>query len=176
MNKLKDRLEICANVCIILLAIVLTVMLVRIYWPQRSHRDTDQHRRPIVGSKLLLDQIDFSKADKTALVAVSTRCHFCMESAPFYQKLIEQVGRDKKTQIFFLFPRNVEEGKQYLEGLNLRPVNVTEAEFVSLQIGGTPTVMLADSNGNLTDVWVGKLPARDEEEVLTKLKSCVDCR
>jgi hypothetical protein len=43
---------------------------------------------------------------------------------------------------------------------------VKHANFQSLQIGGTPTLLLVDSNGIVQKVWLGKLSETKEKEVM----------
>lgn len=40
-----------------------------------------------------------------------------------------------------------------------------------VNVGGTPTLILVNSNGVVTDVWAGKLPPEAESQVLSKLQA-----
>jgi len=43
---------------------------------------------------------------------------------------------------------------------------IKHADFQSLQVGGTPTLLLVDSKGIVQKVWLGKLSEAKEKEVL----------
>ncbi|MGH9932156.1 MAG: hypothetical protein ACREA9_23385 [Pyrinomonadaceae bacterium] len=92
---------IVANVAIIVTATLLCVVLIKQYLiPQPQPiigsqvvTDRGSTKRPPVndqvqpGTKFSLTGIDWAKNGKTLVLAVSDKCHFCSESAPFYQRL-----------------------------------------------------------------------------------------
>lgn len=119
------------------------------------------------GTKLSLEGIDWAKNGQTLLMAVSNKCHFCSESAPFYQQLARQHG---KARLVAVLPQPVEDGKKYLEGTNVAVDDVRQAPLTALGIRGTPTLILVDNNGVAINSWVGKLAPGKEEEVLSSLQ------
>jgi hypothetical protein len=42
-------------------------------------------------------------------------------------------------------------------------------DFAAVKVPGTPTLMLVDNEGEILDVWVGKLDASGEKKVLSTL-------
>ncbi len=64
------------------------------------------------------------------------------------------------------FPRPPQEAQAYLKAEDVQVDEVKHANFQSLQIGGTPTLLLVDSDGVVQKVWLGKLPEAEEQEVL----------
>jgi hypothetical protein len=170
-------MEICANVSIVLLVLVLGAILLRTYFlPGISRGDTRASaNRVSPGTKLSLNNVDFTRAEKTVLLALSKGCHFCSESAPFYQRVVGDVEQDATTQLFFLFPHSADDGKKYLNDLNIKSDQIRQVSFGSLEVTGTPTLILTDKSGVVTDVWVGKLQPSQEEDVLAKVKPCRDC-
>jgi len=180
MNRLKERVEVCANVSIIILALVLGALLLKgQLLPSISHGSASVGDRISPGTKLSLADVDFAKKGKTLLLALAKGCHFCSESAPFYRRLAQEVSESGNVQLFFVFPHRPDEGKNYLDGLdissNILSDQVKQADFRALGIKGSPTLILADNNGQVTDVWLGKLQSSEEEEVLAKVKPCVNC-
>ena len=65
-------------------------------------------------------------------------------------------------------PQEAEEGRRYLDELVVRVERVAQATPGSLDVTGTPTLIMLD-HGKVSDVWVGKLTAEREQEVLAKL-------
>jgi hypothetical protein len=69
-----------------------------------------------------------------------------------------------------VLPQDVSEGRKYLNELGV-PINeVRQSTLESLGVGGTPTLILVDNKGAVTDSWVGKLPPDKESEVLGHLQ------
>lgn len=166
MSKLKQRVEFLANVAIIVVAVAVCAALVNQYF----FADPTPHaQRPAVGAKLDLPGLDLASQDKTLLLVLQKGCHYCTESAPFYQRLAreaaDKVGRVK---VVAVLPQAVDEGRSYLSELGVPALDVRQAQLGALSVGGTPTVIMV-SRGTVTDVWVGKLDAAGESQVLSKL-------
>lgn len=177
MSRLRERIELFANLSIILLVLALGAVLLKGYLVKPASRADagSSPKRVSPGEKLSVNDVDFTKSEKTLLLALSKDCHFCSESAPFYQRIAGEIAQQQNIQRVFLFPHSADEGKKYLADLNIAFDQVKQADFRALQVTGTPTLILADKNGVATDVWVGKLPAGLEGEVLAKLRPCRDC-
>jgi hypothetical protein len=97
-------------------------------------------------------------------------CHFCSESAPFYKRIIESV-KDKNINLVAAFPTGSEESAAYLRELGLNNMEVRRSPLNNLQVSGTPTLILTNDKGEVTDFWVGKLTPDKETEVINKLNS-----
>ena len=69
-----------------------------------------------------------------------------------------------------VFPQATEEGEAYLKRLAIHVDEVRQVPFESLNVSGTPTLLLVNGGGEVKDSWVGKLPSNQEAEVLTRLK------
>ena len=113
--------------------------------------------------------INWSQQPKTLVLALQTGCRFCNESAPFYKRIIETV-KNKNIKLVAVFPTEIEESAKHLEELGLTNIEVKRSSLGSLQVSGTPTLILTNNKGEITDYWVGKLPPDKETEVLDKLK------
>ena len=95
MDKLKDRIEVCANISIIIVALVLGAVLLKgFFLPSIFHRGTSAPDRISPGAMLSVADVDFARKERTLLLALAKGCHFCSESAPFYRKLAQAVGED----------------------------------------------------------------------------------
>ena len=59
----------------------------------------------------------------------------------------------------------------YLNELGLTNLEVKRSSLDNIQVSGTPTLILTNEKGEITDYWVGKLTPDRETEVINKLNS-----
>lgn len=163
------KIELAANVAIILVAVILGYVLVRQFVFPPAPAPPAQIKTPEAGTKVTLADTDFSQTDKTLILALKKGCKFCSESAPFYQKLV-QAANEKGVRLIAAFPHSVEEGQGYLKELNVPITELKQADFTALSVGGTPTLILADKNGEIKKAWLGKLAPDKETEVINSLQ------
>ena len=132
--------------------------------PRRSQPPASQLQP---GTKIEVPGVDWKKNGQTLILALSDKCHFCTESAPFYQRLVKQRG---KTSLVAVLPQPVDQGRKYLEGLGVEINDVRQVSFPAVGLRGTPTLILADNNGVAIESWMGKLPPNREEDLLGRLR------
>lgn len=152
------RLETIANVSIVIVAVIASVALVRNLIARRS-APRELPPRVDVGSRFALPDVR-----NRLVVAVSTTCHYCSESAPFYARLTA-----KHPAMTVVLPQSVDEGREYARGIGLPVGDVRQAAMRDLKIRGTPTVLLVDGRGIVQRVWEGKLKPDAEAEVLASV-------
>lgn len=167
MSKVHQKVEFVANILIIIVAIALGGVLVQKYF-FAAPNSRPERVQPVVGAKMEILDVGWSQQPKTLILALQTGCHFCNESAPFYQRVIETV-KGKNIRLVAVFPTDAEKGKAHLNKLGLTDIEVRSSSLDSLQVSGTPTLILTDEKGEITDYWVGKLSADKEDEVISKL-------
>ena len=171
-GNLSRRLEVAANVAIIVVAVLVCVVLVRTYLLGGSAKPQQQQSpAPAVGSKVSVSGVDWGKNGRTLVLVLQKSCHFCTESAPFYQRLVRDTAGREGLRLVAVLPQQVEEGKKYLDDLGVSIDEVRQASPNDLGVRGTPTILLVDGSSTVTDAWVGKLPPEKEDEVLRRLKS-----
>lgn len=100
-------------------------------------------------------------------MALQSSCHYCNESAPFYKRLIQEV-QGKNTKLIAVLPTKVEDSKAYLNALGLSALEVKQASLDTLQVIGTPTLILTNDKGEITNLWMGKLSDDKAAEVIRK--------
>jgi thioredoxin-related protein len=115
-----------------------------------------------------LPDTDWSQQPQTLILVLESTCRYCNESAPFYRKLVQEV-QEKNTKLIAVLPSKVEESKPHLDGLGLSSIEVRQAPLDTLQISGTPTLILTNDKGEVTNFWIGKLSTDRELDVLNKL-------
>jgi len=68
-----------------------------------------------------------------------------------------------------VLPQPVDEGRRYLEQLGVKVDEIRQAPLSSINVRGTPTLMLVNSDGVVIKTWIGMLAAEQQEEVLNKM-------
>jgi hypothetical protein len=157
------KLEIATNVAILVVATLASVVLVRNYLFPRAK--SERPRPVVVGTTLSVPGFDWRANGNTLVLALSTNCHYCSESAPFYRRLMDELSR-RRVHLTAVLPQNADESGAYLRTLQLPVGDVRQIPLRTLQIRGTPTLLLVDERGVVRHVWEGKLTAEREQQVL----------
>jgi hypothetical protein len=158
-----NKLQAISNIATIVVSLLLSVVLVKQFLlppPQGLGKGTSL--------KSSLAGVDWTKNRRTLVLAISTGCHFCSESGPFFQKIANQ--RDAGVKLLAVLPQPVAQGRAYLDGLGVHVDDVLQAPLNSIGVTGTPTILLVDRTGKVLDVWVGELPPEREQQVLGAVK------
>jgi thioredoxin-related protein len=162
------KIELAANLAIIVVACLLATVLVKSYLlakpinQQVTNLQSPRVAQPTVSSL----NINWNQNRQTLILAVSSNCHFCSESAPFYKKLSQNKG---DTHLVAVLPQTVEEGRKYLEKLGVSVDEVRQSSLDQIGVNGTPTLLLVDGSGVVKQFWVGRLPSDQEAVVLDAL-------
>jgi len=189
-SKLSRTVEIATNLSIMVVALIGATVLVKNYLirpamptatvvrqgerpaPGDAQRtDRPASTGPAVGTQIALPGVNWSDSDQTVVLALSNKCHFCTESAPFYQKLTQELAGRKNVRVVAVFPQDTNAGKQYLDGLNVPITEVAQATLDSLGVRGTPTLVIVDKSGTVQQSWGGRLTAERETEVFSRIKT-----
>jgi thioredoxin-related protein len=168
MKGLSKKIEVAANISIVLVAILLGTALIKNYVFTKKQ---DKPSTITIGAKLALPGIEWAKSDQTLLLVLQKGCHFCSESAPFYKQIVQEFGNRSEVQVIAALPQEVGESKQYLNELGVQIANIRKINPASLGVTGTPTVVLVDRTGTVTGVWVGRLPRESESDVINRLSA-----
>src|ERR1051326_9144139 len=97
MSSLPRRVELLANIAIIIVAILLGVVVVNRYLLPASPKPKSVEAAQIKPGVML-----------------STNCHYCTESAPFYQQLARRKDGLEDLRIMAVLPQNPGEAQEYL--------------------------------------------------------------
>lgn len=170
MSDKYKRVELLANIAIIVVALLIGVVLVRRYLlpvpTDVGHAEVAQVKP---GTRLSLPGLDWGKSDKTLLLVLSADCRYCTESAPFYRRLAEQRGGRQDVRLIAVLPQGVGTARQYLGGLGVAVDEIAQATPAALNARATPTLIVVDRTGSVVQSWVGMLPAEKEAEVVRTL-------
>ena len=167
MENIAKKIEVGANVAIIVLALLLGTLLVRRYLlPQTPNPGPVANARIRPGTKLSVPGADWTRNERTLLMVLSTTCHFCTDSAPFYQRLARGHGA---THLVAVMPQPIGEAQNYLSEHGISVDEIRQADPEAIGVRGTPTLILLDGTSSVLETWDGKLPPEKESEILARL-------
>ncbi|HJX29255.1 MAG TPA: hypothetical protein VJ885_15195 [Thermoanaerobaculia bacterium] len=169
----KSKLDTVANIAIIVVCIIAAAILIRNNFLQPQQQQGNRPPEAEVGDQLdALRPVIPAGSDRAMVVALSPTCHFCNESMPFYKQLIDQRNQSGSgVKVIAAVPRDEAkaEEQQKFATAGVQPDALVTVDFASIKVPGTPTILLVDKQGKVLDVWVGKLDASGEKDVLAKL-------
>lgn len=163
-------IETGANIAVLVAALLAALF----FWKNSSSNSSNSSNslsRPQIstGSTVNLKDVQWAAGDDNLVLALSTGCHFCLESGPFYRQLVQE-SRKNNIHTIAIFPQTVSEGDSYLKKLGIAVDEVHQESFKELQIRGTPTLLLVNHSGQVKSVWVGKLDQSGEKQVRAALR------
>lgn len=177
MNYLK-KANIAVNMLFIVAAAIGATLLIKHYFfrtasvpqnisPAKPNLAASQNLS--VGNKLEVPGLSWSQ-NGSLVLALSTGCSFCQDSAPFYQQLMSALANQKQVKTVALLPQPVNVSQEYLDkNLHIHVDETVQASLPSIGIAGTPTLLLVDNNGIIKNLWLGKLRPQQESEVFRRL-------
>jgi len=168
MRNIHKKIEIASNIAIITVALLFgSVLVSRYLLPASTPKPVAVEDDGITaGTKLPLADVDWSKSDKTLLLVLSTTCRYCTESTPFYQKLVQQKAGRGNVRLIAVMPQSINEAQRYLSEHKISIDEVRQASLNTINVRGTPTLIVVDRTGAVVQSWAGKLPPEKETEVV----------
>ncbi len=165
-TRVAKGIETAANIGIVIVALLAAVFMAKSHFASSV-----QPRQPIpIGSKIEVKDITWTASRATLVLALSTTCRFCTESAPFYRELTKY-AKERNIRTIAILPQPLNEASTYLSNENVRVDEIRQNELSAVHVTGTPTLLLIDSKGTVQGSWIGKLPEQSEKDVLAKLGS-----
>lgn len=139
----------------------------------------NSHQRlsaPYTGQALGLPDIRYGNK-ATLVLALSTRCHFCQQSTPFYQKLTKISSRaGDALKIVAILPQDEASSSRYLSQQGIVVDRIVSGSLGAISVGATPTVILLDAKRKVLKSWAGLMNGSRESEVLVAIHGlCQDC-
>ncbi len=162
------RLDQIANIAVIVTSLALLGFLGSAWYG--SHYGPQSHvarNKVLVGSTVKLPGVDFTRNGKTLLIAVSSTCHFCQESQPFYRQLANTPG--STANLVAVLPMPQRDAEIYVHSTISPSLRVVSASLNTIDVDSTPTLLLVDGQGKVEKAWVGKLDDSGEKQVQSQL-------
>lgn len=161
--KYLDRI---ANIAIIVAVVVFLGVVFRggFAWRQPPSYAGPAPAQSLVGTTVKLPGLTFPASRDSLVLVVSTECHFCRESLPFYKQLTAKTrGR---VNVVAVLPQAQAEAQKFLSGAGVETDKIVTATPDALGVRGTPTVLLVDGSGKVKQAWVGRLDPKGQENLL----------
>jgi peroxiredoxin len=159
------RLEVATNIAILCAFLMVAGLAAKRFWSPSPSGP----REPTIGEKVSLQGVDWSSSGRSLVLALSTGCHFCSESAEFYQRLVPS-ALNAGVQVVAVLPQPIPDSRSYLEKLGVPVPKVVQSSLDSVEVSGTPTVLMLDRQGRIQKAWVGKLRPEQEQQVVASLR------
>lgn len=167
MTPLPKKVELFISISILVFSVFISAFLIHKYiFSSSSPPESVQ----AVNKQIIVPDVDWSEQPKTLILALEAGCRFCNESAPFYKRIINSV-KSNNVKLVAVLPTDIKESRRHLDKLGLEILDVRQASLDSIQVNGTPTLILVNDKGEVENYWVGKLPPDKEAEVINKLIS-----
>ena len=155
-------IERIANIAIIVAVAVFLFVVIR--GDLTAHRISPAPPQNLIGKTLSNTGAEFPKDRSSIVLVLSTQCHFCRDSLPFYKLLSEKVRG--KLNVVALLPEPQAEGQAYMRAAGVEANQVLSSSLDSIGVRGTPTVLLVDGSGVVKRSWVGMLDEKGQEKLL----------
>jgi len=167
-KKLRIITEFAAN-----LSIVVAVVMGVAVWMSRSNSINILHKKvatgfenATLGTQIVLPGIDWSAHKATLVVAISSSCHFCIASSPFYSEITHS---SHLAPIVIAMPQETNNAQTFLREHAITPRNVVSVNLSNIQVNATPTLLLVSAKGTVTKAWIGELTESQKKEVIESL-------
>lgn len=164
--RVAKSIEVAANIGLVVVALLAVGFFVK----GQVTRSPEPHQIVPIGSKFEIKNVDWGMSRETVVLALSTTCHFCTESAPFYRELTRQ-AKNRHIRTIAVFPQPFQDAAAYLRDENVEVDEIRQSPLSAIQVTGTPTLLLIDLKGTVQGAWLGKLATQSEKDVLAKLGS-----
>lgn len=169
-SQLLTGLQASANIATLIVACLLSIALVKTYFLSgpalRPTVTPPSLANASIGNNLKsqLPDVNWTANGETVLLALSTHCHFCTESTPFFRQLSERSG--KTFRIVAILPESTTAAQDYLKREGVHVDQLKQMSLDKLGVVGTPTMLLFDKSGKVTKSWVGKLNLEEQSQAL----------
>jgi hypothetical protein len=170
---MKKMIEMTTNVAIIVVCGLLC-------WTAITHKTVDlralaeRDGAPPRLKGLTLPQLSgyrWGSHPETLVLALRGDCHYCKDSMPFYRRLSDlEKNNSLHAHLLAVMPSDQKSGAAALQSGGLTVESVFDQPLDSIRVSGTPTLLLLDSNGRVTDAWGGQLTSQGEDDVIAAVE------
>jgi hypothetical protein len=157
------RLEKITHIVLIFVALAALGMMA-----DKMYVHPTQQRAPrLVGRSITLPQVQWSSTRYNVILAISSACHYCRESAAFYHGLAQLpdqanlivVSSDERNEI-----------ERFLTTHGISATQIVSATLADIGVHGTPTVLVVDQKGIVRKALAGKQPPEVEADFLSQVR------
>lgn len=168
--RIVSSLERTAYVFLISLCLVSGGILIRRQWVQYKFQASVPAltAKSVVGRQFDVPGVSWSTSDVNAVLFLSTRCHFCEASMPFYRRLSQAHRQTIKKRVALLGVSREPSGdlQNHLADNHVELDRVYQIPSTLTLLSGTPTLLIIDGSGVIRQAFVGELSDAQEQKVL----------
>src|SRR5690242_17504225 len=149
------RLEKTATASAVLSFLLLTGVVTRSYVLSRR---PDPATTPMVkvGELVKLPDLPLRNAESTLVLVISSSCHYCMDSLPFYKQLSAfRKSSADRLRLLAALPEDQNSARTFLESAGIFTDGVLAKAPSELGARIVPTLLLLDRDGRLQRYWAG---------------------
>ena len=113
----------------------------------------------------------WSAGPQNVVLVLSTTCVACEESVPFYRTLSSYLADQPSKRLIVLGYEDAPVMRRWLESNDVLADQILQfRDLLDLGLSLTPTFLMVDASGSVTDVFLGRLTETDEGLVMNRLK------
>ena len=124
-----------------------------------------------IGSKLSVPSVDWTKRSRHTVLFISRSCKACQDSLPFYKKLSSVAANAPDSQMLILSAESPSLLQPWLAEEGITGALVAKVDPAAVGFTETPTLLMVDSTGTVTDIAMRRLPADAEQQVFRRLEN-----
>lgn len=168
----KRVVELSANIAIVFVCLLIVVTLITHKGIHFGNRYASNSTSDLSGQTLpAISGYVWSDHPRTLLLVIQRGCKFCQASLPFYKHL-DELEKEKilRAHVLTVMPNDKNSGESMLHTAGLNVESIFNQSLASMNVSGTPTVLLLDPRGRITKSWVGQLNSQEEQEVIAAVE------
>jgi hypothetical protein len=159
-NTLRSKIELGLNIAITVAIVVVAGVTVMRYFAYERGRG-NQNPPTLVGTRLSIPGIGGGPTQKNLVLFMRSDCPACKMAAPLYRQLIAEASKRDVKSVAIL-PDSLEQGKQYLQSLQLGAHDVQSVDLSVYSISSVPTALVVDGEGVVKGSWIGVTQGQDK--------------
>lgn len=119
--------------------------------------------KDFMGKTVKLPGVQFSQQHNSLILAISTACHFCQQSLPFYHELTDKTNG--QLDVIALLPQSKAEATKFLDDAHVHTTEIVSAGLDSIGVSATPTLLLVNGKGKVIGAWIGELDDKGKQQL-----------
>jgi hypothetical protein len=163
------RIDLLVNSVTLLVAVLTVTFIVHSYQTQtpRPPKVVAGITRGMVAPRL--QGISYAKENQTLVLLLRSSCPYCRAEVPFYKQAVEVARRSGRTQVVAVFAARDIGASGFLADNDIAAGLTVVPDSQAFKAYATPTLLLVDHQGHVSDFWVGAVQGPTAELILRKL-------
>jgi hypothetical protein len=121
------------------------------------------------GDRLALAGV-VDKAERTAVIVLSTTCYYCGTSAGFVHDLAEESTRAPSFRVVLVSAESVNVVQRFASRHRIHPAEIASLPRDRLRVASVPTFLVANEDGVIERIWTGEQPPAARALILASLR------